>query len=119
MGALSVYYISSLPHAYMYLLVHTCAHTENLDDIYEKVVASKEAAIDSEGIRLLSSIGREQVETTHGELIQFDTVSYAEKLVTFMGGRRGDLSSHPCLNWEKLGERAAKAFRRAPVVSFL
>ena len=93
---------------------------ESLDTIYENVVASKEAAIDSEGIRLLSSIGREQVETTHGELIQFDTVSYAEKLVTFMGGRRGDFgASHPRLDWEKLGERAMRAFKRAPAVTFL
>lgn len=90
----------------------------SLDTIFENVVASKEAAIDSEGIRLLSSIGREQVETTHGELIQFDTVSYAEKLVTFMGGRRGD-SDCARLNWEKLGERAMKVFRKPPTVSFL
>ena len=34
----------------------------SLDTIYQNIVASKEAAIDSEGIRLLSSIGREQVE---------------------------------------------------------
>jgi hypothetical protein len=33
----------------------------SLDTIYQNIVASKEAAIDSEGIRLLSSIGREQV----------------------------------------------------------
>ena len=91
---------------------------KSLDSIYAKVVASKEAAIDSEGIRLLSSIGREQVETTHGELIQFDTASYAEKLVTFMGGRRGD-ADNPHLDWVKLGERAMKAFRKPPTVSFL
>ena len=56
------------------------------------------------------------METTHGELIQFDTASYAEKLVTFMGGRRGD-AAH--LDWEKLGDRAARAFRKPPAVSFL
>ena len=90
----------------------------SLDNIYADIVASKEAAIDSEAIRLLSSIGREQVETTHGELIQFDTTSYAEKLVTFMGGRRGG-GENARLDWEKLGERAMKAFRKPPTVSFL
>ena len=92
---------------------------KSLDTIYAKVVASKEAAIDSEGIRLLSSIGREQVETTHGELIQFDTASYAEKLVTFMGGRRGADADSVHLDWVKLGERAMKAFRKPPTVNFL
>ena len=90
----------------------------SLDNIYADIVASKEAAIDSKAIRLLSSIGREQVETTHGELIQFDTTSYAEKLVTFMGGRRGR-GENARLDWGKLGERAMKAFRKPPTVSFL
>lgn len=34
---------------------------DSLDTIYQNIIASREAAIDSEGIRLLSSIGREQV----------------------------------------------------------
>ena len=53
------------------------------------VVAPREAAIDSEGFRLLSAIGREQVEATHGDLIQFDASNYAEQLVTFMEGAGG------------------------------
>ena len=91
---------------------------DKLDTIYGNIIASKEAAIDSEGIRLLSAIGREQVETTHGELIQFDTATYAEKLVTHMGGRRGD-GGTANLDWEKLGDRAMRCFRKAPAVNFL
>ena len=95
---------------------------EGLNKLYKNVVATKEAAIDSEGFRLLSSIGREQVESTHGEMIQFDTAQFAEKLITFMDGRRQgyiDTKSAIQLNWERLGERSMKAFKRPPTVNFL
>ena len=84
----------------------------------KNVVAPREAAIDAEGFRLLSSIGREQVEATHGDLIQFDASNYAEQLVTFMGGRRG-AGGVGDLNWTKLGDRAVKMFRTAPTTNFL
>lgn len=98
---------------------------ESLNAVFSDVVAPKEAAIDSEGFRLLSAIGREQVEATHGSLIRFDTTSYAEKLVTYMGGRRGasgggsgqGQASH--LNWVQLGERALWVFNRPPTTNFL
>lgn len=95
------------------------SHVDKLDSLYKDVVASKEAAIDSEGFCLLSAIGREQVEATHGSLIQFQTVTYAEKLVTYMGGRRGGAEQLRSLNWSKLGERAAVIFNRPPQVNFL
>lgn len=89
---------------------------DSLNILYKDVVASKEAAIDSEGFRLLSAIGREQVEATQGSFIQFDTTSYAEKLVTYMGGRRGTTKD---LNWARLGDRAATVFRKPPLTNFL
>ena len=52
-----------------------------LNTINTNVVSSREASIDSEGIKLLSAIGREQAESSHGDLIRFDSVEYAEKLV--------------------------------------
>lgn len=91
-------------------------HVDALDILMKDVVAPREAAIDSEGFRLLSAIGREQVEATHGQLIQFDAANYAEQLVTFMGGRRG-AEGH--LDWTKLGDRAAKMFHMAPTINFL
>ena len=80
-------------------------------------MASKEAAIDSEGFRLLSAIGREQVEATQGSLIQFDMTTYAEKLVTLMGGRRD--TSEGELDWVGHGDRSASVFRKPPVTNFL
>ena len=93
----------------------------DLDNIFKDVVASREAVIDSEGFRILSAIGREQVDSVQGELIQFDTIVYAEKLVTYMGGRRADVDNprEAQLDWRKLGRRAMRACRRAPTPSFL
>ena len=96
-------------------------HVEKLNELlHPDLHASKEAAIDSEAFRLLSSIGRECVEATQGSIVQFDSATYMEKLVTFMGGRRMDgaggrdknLSS--CLDWGKLGGRAAVIFHKRP-----
>ena len=95
-------------------------HVDSLNNLYSKVVASKEAAIDSEGFRLLSAIGREQVEATQGSLIQFDTTTYAEKLVTYMGGRHGTTGGEVGhINWATLGDKAATVFRKPPVTNFL
>lgn len=96
-------------------------NTHKLNQMLDRVVATREASIDSEGFRLLSAIGREQVESTHGELIRFDTIVYAEKLVTFMGGRTGGLeqSDHSHLDWARLGERALRVFKKAPTPDFL
>ena len=87
-----------------------------LDNLKKNVVASREAAIDSEGFRVLSAIGREQVESVQGELVRFDPVVYAEKLVTYMGGRRGDSDN---LDWSKLGRRSMRVFRKVPTPTFL
>ena len=59
-----------------------------------------------------------QVEALQGELIEFDAVKYAEKLVTLMGGRRGNEER---LDWSLLGERVQSAglFKKPPAVSFL
>lgn len=55
---------------------------KELNKVFLNVVGSREAAIDAEGLQLLSTIGREQVESTHSELINFDPVVFAEKLVS-------------------------------------
>lgn len=92
-----------------------------LDSLNQNVVASREAAIDSEGFRVLSAIGREQVESVQGELVRFDPVVYAEKLVTYMGGRRGDTDNprEAHLDWSKLGRRSMRVFKKVPIPTFL
>jgi len=92
-----------------------------LDSLNQNVVASREAAIDSEGFRVLSAIGREQVESVQGELVRFDPVVYAEKLVTYMGGRRGDTDNprEAQLDWSKLGRRSMRVFKKVPIPTFL
>ena len=90
--------------------------------LHNDIVATKEAAIDSEGFRLLSAIGREQVESAHGNLIQFDNITFMEKLVTYMGGRRGHGSASRgdvTLDWSKLGDRASLVFNRPPPTNFV
>lgn len=52
-----------------------------MNNVYMDVVTPREAAIDAEGFQLLSSIGKEQVESSVGELV-FDPVVFAEKLVS-------------------------------------
>lgn len=46
------------------------------------MVASREAAIDSEHIKLLSEIARGRAQSARGELVEFDPVVYCEKLVS-------------------------------------
>ena len=48
---------------------------------YSAVVAPREAAIDAEHIKVLSEIAREKVQSSRGELVEFEPVVYCEKLV--------------------------------------
>lgn len=89
---------------------------DKLDKLFKNVVASREAVLDSEAIRLVSAVGRERVEAVQGSFIQFDTATYAEKLVTYMGGRRGTTGE---LNWAQLGDKALTVFRKPPTSNFL
>ena len=56
-------------------------HIHRINSVFERVVSTREAAIDAEGFLLLSSIGKEQAESSAGELV-FDPVIFSEKLVS-------------------------------------
>ena len=53
---------------------------KKINSVFEGVVSTREAALDAEGFQLLSTIGREQAESSSGELV-FDPVIFTEKLV--------------------------------------
>ena len=55
---------------------------KDMNSVFEGVVSTREAAIDAEGFKLLSSIGKEQAEASAGELV-FDPLIFAEKLVSY------------------------------------
>lgn len=54
---------------------------KKMNDVFKDVVSTREAAIDAEGFHLMSCIGKEQVESSVGELV-FDPIVFAEKLVS-------------------------------------
>ncbi len=85
------------------------------DDLFADIRSSREAVLDAETLRTISEYARQQVDTTTTEVINFDSVAFAEKLVTSMGGRR----QTERLDWVGLGGRARKAFKTAPSPSFL
>ena len=74
---------------------------KKINTVFEGVVSTREAALDAEGFQLLSTIGREQAESTTGELV-FDPVIFAEKLVrtglllSYLCMRHGVLWTHIC-----------------------
>lgn len=55
-------------------------HVKEMNTVYRDIVAPREAALDAEGFKLLSTIGREQAEASAGELV-FDPLVFCEKLV--------------------------------------
>lgn len=54
--------------------------------LLQGVVLTREAALDSASYRNLSTIGRAQVVASQGELVQFDTGEYIERLVSVQVG---------------------------------
>lgn len=101
------------------------------DELFPKVRRTREAALDSQFLVLVSDLGREQVQHLQTGIVTFEPHTFAEKLITFLGGRHvgGETDGEEegetqhkrldSLNWEKMGKIAINSLRRTPTVEFM
>ncbi|XP_046850901.1 EP300-interacting inhibitor of differentiation 3-like [Xenia sp. Carnegie-2017] len=99
------------------------------DELFQNVSHTREAALDSQLLVLLSNLGTEQAQHLQTGVVTFEPRMFAEKLITFMGGRcaghetdeEGNLQDVNLdnLDWNKLGNIAAKSFHRTTGLEFM
>ncbi|NXU54592.1 NSE4A protein, partial [Turnix velox] len=104
---------------------------EEANKLFRGVRRSREAALDAQFLVIASSLGKEKANELHSEMAAFDSLVFAEDLLTFMGinrvqVQRNDSDSEgtssgylPSDAWHKLGEEAEKYFRRAPSFHYM
>ncbi|XP_060624550.2 non-structural maintenance of chromosomes element 4 homolog A [Anolis sagrei] len=104
---------------------------EDADKLFPGVSDPREAALDAQFLVLATNLGKEKANQLHSDMAEFDSIAFAEDLLTFMGINRlerEDSDSDEDQNtsgflpnnaWYKLGEEARKYFRRAPVFHFM
>ncbi|NXP80156.1 NSE4A protein, partial [Ramphastos sulfuratus] len=104
---------------------------EEANKLFSGVSRAREAALDAQFLVLASNLGKEKASELHSEMTAFDSLVFAEDLLTFMGINRiegeGDDSDSedasggflPHNAWHKLGAEAEKYFRRAPCFHYM
>ncbi|NXN92499.1 NSE4A protein, partial [Rhinopomastus cyanomelas] len=104
---------------------------EEANKLFSGVSRAREAALDAQFLVLASNIGKEKAKELHSEMTAFDSVAFAEDLLTFMGINRVDVKEDgsdtesvsggylPSNAWQKLGEEAEMYFRRAPSFHYM
>ncbi|XP_009988278.1 PREDICTED: non-structural maintenance of chromosomes element 4 homolog A-like, partial [Tauraco erythrolophus] len=104
---------------------------EEANKLFSGVSCAREAALDAQFLVLASNLGKEKANELHSEMTAFDSVAFAEDLLTFMGINRIEVEENssdsegisggylPSNAWHKLGEEAEKYFRRAPTFHYM
>ncbi|XP_048801086.1 non-structural maintenance of chromosomes element 4 homolog A [Lagopus muta] len=104
---------------------------EEANQLFTGVSRAREAALDAQFLVLASNLGKEKANELRSEITTFDSLTFAEDLLTFMGINRTETEGNdsdsentsggylPSSAWYKLGEEAEKYFRRAPSFHYM
>ncbi|NXJ79937.1 NSE4A protein, partial [Trogon melanurus] len=104
---------------------------EEANKLFSGVSCAREAALDAQFLVLASNLGKEKAKELRSEMTAFDSLAFAEDLLTFMGINRIEMEDNdsdsegisggylPSNAWHKLGEEAEKYFRRAPSFHYM
>ncbi|XP_035747441.1 non-structural maintenance of chromosomes element 4 homolog A, partial [Egretta garzetta] len=104
---------------------------EEANKLFSGVSRAREAALDAQFLVLASNLGKEKANELHSEMTAFDSLAFAEDLLTFMGINRIEVEENdsdsegisggylPSNAWQKLGEETEKYFRRAPSFHYM
>ncbi|XP_035185302.1 non-structural maintenance of chromosomes element 4 homolog A [Oxyura jamaicensis] len=104
---------------------------EEANKLFSGVSCAREAALDAQFLVLASNLGKEKANELRSEMTTFDSLTFAEDLLTFMGINRIEVDGNdsdtenisagylPSNAWHKLGEEAEKYFRRAPSFHYM
>ncbi|KAI0051808.1 hypothetical protein FA95DRAFT_138999 [Auriscalpium vulgare] len=101
------------------------------DSLFGQVSAPQEATLDSAFLVTASNMGAAKARAMKAGGGAFDVDDFISKLITFMGGRRGepvdvvadsdveDDGGDTPLDWEKIGRKALAKSRRVPAMDFM
>lgn len=103
---------------------------EEANKLFSGVSCAREAALDAQFLVLASNLGKEKANELHSDMTTFDSLVFAEDLLTFMGINRIEVEENdsdsdsisgylPNDAWHKLGEETEKYFRRAPSFHYM
>ncbi|NXS09167.1 NSE4A protein, partial [Neodrepanis coruscans] len=100
---------------------------EEANKLFDEVSRAREAALDAQFLVLASNLGKEKANELHSEMTAFDSATFAEDLLTFMGINRIEAEENdsepggflPSDAWQKVGEEALKYIRRAPTFHYM
>ncbi|KAM6306232.1 non-structural maintenance of chromosomes element 4 homolog A [Aegotheles albertisi] len=104
---------------------------EEANKLFSGVSCAREAVLDAQFLVLASNLGKEKANELHSEMTAFDSLGFADDLLTFMGINRTEVEENdsdaesisggylPDNAWHKLGEETEKYFRRAPSFHYM
>ncbi|XP_069139184.1 non-structural maintenance of chromosomes element 4 homolog A-like [Argopecten irradians] len=98
------------------------ALTETIE-LSKNVKKSAEKVLDSMAVRIICSYSREQAQNVRTDFVKFVPEEFAEKLITFVGGRQNGETSGPvkisAQGWCALGKATHKFFSKSPALHIM
>ncbi|XP_014681417.1 PREDICTED: non-structural maintenance of chromosomes element 4 homolog A-like [Priapulus caudatus] len=95
---------------------------DNVEAIFSNVHQTREALLDAQVLSAISLMGKQHIQSLHTNLVTFEPVEFAEKLITCMSGHRrqgGDVEITED-NWKNFGIKYAnKLLKRSPSFHFM
>ncbi|XP_033757462.1 EP300-interacting inhibitor of differentiation 3-like isoform X2 [Pecten maximus] len=87
------------------------------DELVKNVKLSSERVLDSLAVRIISTYGRQKALAVQTDFIKFVPEEFAEKLITFIGGRHVETPGPLKISsegWSALGKSTRKFFSKSP-----
>ncbi|KAK7499381.1 hypothetical protein BaRGS_00009356 [Batillaria attramentaria] len=94
---------------------------DEAEERFQRVQTTREAAIDSHLLAMISDYGRQKAQALNLEFVKFQPLEFAEKLKTFVSHQlgtqeRGSLSS---VGWRELGKFSQTFLKKSPALHFM
>lgn len=94
---------------------------DEAEERFQRVQTTREAAIDSHLLAMISDYGRQKAQALNLEFVKFQPLEFAEKVKTFVSQKlgtqdRGPLSS---AGWVELGKLSQSFLKKSPALHFM
>lgn len=94
---------------------------EQTEERFKRVHTTREAALDSHLLSMISEYGRQKAQQLNLEFVKFQPLEFAEKLKTFLSQQLGTQERGPLTpaGWVELGRFSQSFLKKSPALHFM
>ncbi|KAK3610436.1 hypothetical protein CHS0354_016613 [Potamilus streckersoni] len=93
---------------------------QEAEELFRPVKTPREAVLDSQAMNLIANLGRKKAQALHTEFVKFQSLEFAEKLITSLGDNTSSQGARLSSGgWHKLGVSVQPFFSKSPAFHFM